>query len=149
MKEYKFSEATAKKIVRAKSAAWLPIIVTAFFGGFLLINYLNNNQLVKTPILLIGSIIVLLLAVYLGWRKGVQNGVSALLREKYVVKEMAIEKIGQKGDSINVKWFEVSNFQETDKGLEIEEGDLKLLVPKQLDGYAEVVHIAKHKITGE
>lgn len=149
MKEYKFSETTAKKIVRAKSAGWLPIIITAFFGGFLLINFLNDNQLVKTPVLLIGCVIVLLLAIFLGWRKGVQNGVRALLREKYVVKEMAIEKIGQKGDAINIKWFEVSNFQETDKGLEIEEGDRKLLIPKQLEGYNEVVHIAKHKITGE
>jgi len=134
MKEFKYSNEKAKKVMKTQMITKIPLILIASFAGLYIANS-KNNMIFSNKLVLSLTLLICLIAVSIGLFLGIKNGTKMLLQNIYKVTETSIERVTPSGKSINIAFNTIDNHKIHKKGLLISAKKKNILIPIELDEY--------------
>ena len=146
MKEYRFSEESAKKTIKSRTISRIPIILIAGFGGFYIANHQSKGMVFGNSFVLILTLSIGAIAVALGLLLGIKNGTKTLMKNIYRITETGIERTTPSGKSLKIDFDKIDLHKSMKKGLLIKGQNQQILIPAGLDGYDEISDLILNKV---
>lgn len=138
MKEYSFTEETAKKVIITQAFSRIPIIVIATIGGLYIADIQNGDHIFSNKIVVITTFVIFIIAGSIGLLIGIKNGTKALMQNKYILTDNYIERFTPSGKIVRLEFSKIDKYQVSKKGLLIKSSSEKILVPSGLDQFDEL-----------
>jgi hypothetical protein len=146
MKEYRFSEESAKKTIKSQAISRIPMILIAFLGGFYIANSQNGGTIFGDSLVLILTVSFSAVAAAIGLLVGIKNGTKTLMQNVYRITETGIERNTPSGQSVKIDFDKIDLHKTLKKGLFIKAQNQKILIPTGLDSYDEISKLILEKI---
>ncbi len=146
MKEYRFSEENAKKIIKSQTISRIPMILIAVIGGFYIANYQSGGTIFSDSLVLILTLLFSLVAVTIGLLIGIKNGTKTLMQNIYRISEAGIERTTPSGKIVSIAFDKIDLHKSMKKGLFIKAQNQKILIPSGLDNYNDISNLIVEKV---
>ncbi|NVK73277.1 MAG: hypothetical protein HWE24_07345 [Oceanospirillaceae bacterium] len=145
MKEFKFTEESAKKAAEAEMRSRLPLILTSGFAGLLLaFRFTPQVQSLSNAVLAIIAVSTLGVLVFSIWI-GMKRRAKAFMTQVYTVDETSIERKSASSQSVKIDFDKLESIQTGKNGLTLKSKLHKMVVPSELDGFGELSKIINDK----
>lgn len=138
MKEYRFSEEQAKKVMKSRLVSRSPMILIAILGGLYIANTRNGAVTFENPLVLILTIATSFIALGIGLFIGIKNGTKTLIKHSYRISDKGIEWTNPTGRLVSIDFNEVDMHRALKRGLFIRAKKQSVLIPSGLDQYDEL-----------
>lgn len=145
MKEFTFSEATAKKTMRSQAISRLPMIVIAVIAGIYLATMQNQDFPLITLVLAI-TLPILAIAGYIGISMGIKSGTKSLMKNTYRLTGNGIEWLTPSGKTVIIEYDKIDLYKTITKGLLIKSKNKKILIPREIDNFSEISGLINDKV---
>ena len=146
MREFSFTEETAKKVIRSQVVSRIPVMVVALAGALYVADGQGSGQFFTNKLALLIFFPVLIVSVSLGLLFGIRNGAKALMKNKFIVTDTFIERYTLSGRIIKLDFNKTVKYQLLKKGLLLTSSDGKMLIPSRLDKFDELLTLVKEKL---
>lgn len=148
MKEYKFSEENAKRIVKSRTIYRIPIMIIAVLAGLFIADTRTGGAIFDNTLVLVLTMFIGLSALAFGLIFGIKNGTSSLLRSTYLLSDNGVEWKTPSGKTIHIDFDKVEKHQKFNKGLLIKAQNKRIIISSELDNYDELSNIVLSKLNG-
>ncbi len=138
MKEYSFTEVTAKKVIKTRALSRIPMIIIAMIGGLFIADIQNGGKIFDDKLVIVITCIVAIIAGTIGLFIGIKNGTKALMQNKYILTDNYIERLAPSGKIVRIEFSKIDKYQVLKKGLLIKSSSEKILVPSGLEKFDEL-----------
>lgn len=138
MKEFRFSEAQAKKTMISQTVSRIPLMLIAGGTGIYIANHNNNGGITDNLAVLLPVIAIGIVAMSVGLFIGVKNGTKTLLANVYRLSDESIERIGPNGNSTIINLSDIKTHKSIKKGLFLKDQNSKILIPVGIEGFENI-----------
>jgi hypothetical protein len=138
MKEYTFTEDTAKKIIKSQTMSRIPIVVISVAAGIYVGNHQTGGEIFKNLTQLIILSFGLIGITTYGLIRGMKKGTKTLMLNKYILTETGIERHTPASKIIQIDFDKISSHHLLTKGLLLKSTNTKILIPSGLDNFEEL-----------
>jgi len=138
MKEYTYTEDTAKKIIKSQTLSRIPIVIISIAAAIYISDYQSGGRVFKNLTTLIIICIVLIGVTSFGLIRGVKNGAKTLMLNKYILTDTGIERHTPAGKIVELDFDKISSHHVSTKGLLLKSFNTKILVPAGLNNFEEL-----------
>lgn len=146
MKEYRFSEENAKKMIKSQTISRIPMILIAVLGGLYIANSQNGGAIFGDSLVLIPTLSICAVAVTIGLVIGFKNGTKTLMQNIYRISDKGIERTTPSGKSVSMDFDKIDLHKSMKKGLFIKAQNQKILIPSGLDKYNDISNSVLEKV---
>ncbi|WP_196890177.1 hypothetical protein [Aureivirga sp. CE67] len=146
MKEYRFSEENAKKMMKTRTISRIPTILIAIVFGLYIANLRGQGEVFGNSLVLVLTLSISLVALSIGIFIGMKKGAEALKHNVYRISDTGIERKTSIGKSINIDFDKVESYKSMKKGLLIKTKNQKILIPTELDNYTDLSSLILEKV---
>ncbi len=138
MKEFSFTEETARKFMRSQTLSRIPLIVCALLGGLYISSSRTGKSIFDNLYTLMATILITLISTFIGLHLGIKLGVKTLLQGKFVLTEDYIERHTASGKIVKINFDKISSHKIAKGGLALNSSEGKIFIPSAIDNFEEL-----------
>ena len=142
---FTFSKEAIKTQAIKQVISIYPLIILVLFGGFVIANHLEDNEMMEDPAFLLIMAGVLLFILIGGYFSSIKAISKVMLETEFVLTESSIEKHIPNGKNTEIIFRDVRNVHHSKKGILIKSQNEQILIPNQLTDFEEIEAVIKSK----
>lgn len=142
MKEYRFTEETAKKTINSRLSFFAPFLIGGSIVGICIANYVTTGSIFGSLFTLLIVILVLAIATMIG----INRSKKSMMKTVYRLSDTGIEVITSDTESVSIDFDKIKSHKIIKIGLYINGQKSQIFIPVDLDGYEEITNTILEKI---
>ncbi|MCK9255143.1 MAG: hypothetical protein M0Q45_04490 [Bacteroidales bacterium] len=142
MKEYRFTEETAKKTMNSGLRFFAPFLIGGSIVGICIANFTTKGSIFGSLLVFLIIILVLVIATMIG----INRSKKSLMKAVYRLSDTGIEVITSDTESVSIDFDKIKSHKIIKRGLYINGQKSQIFIPVDLDGYDEITNTILEKI---